>query len=84
MAVDADPANRELMESTTPGHREPRSQPTRGRTSRTTGQVSRKVLCHRVIRVSKEMPTVQHAQGLDCRQSAPPYRPETQLGNSNG
>lgn len=85
MAVDADSASRELMQSTTPGHREMRSQPTWGRTSRTTGQVSWEVLCHRVISVNGEMPVVQHhAHVVDCRQSAPPYRSKIQLGNSNG
>jgi hypothetical protein len=85
MAVDADPANRELMESTTPAHRKPGWQQTHGRPTRMTSQASWKVLCHRLIGASREMPAVQrHAQALDCRQSAPPYRPDTQLGNSNG
>lgn len=83
MAVDADSANRELMESTTPAQRKPGCQQTHRRTPRTTRQMPWKMLCHRLTGASRKMPTVRHhAQALDCRQSVPPYRPESQLGKS--
>jgi hypothetical protein len=85
MAVDADPANRELMESTTPAHRKTRTSTNACEADADDYSAVLEDRVPQTDRRHKKMLVVQRrAQTLDCCQSAPPYRLETPLRNNNG
>jgi hypothetical protein len=85
MAVNADPTNRELMKSTTPAHRKTRTSTNASEADADDYALALESVVPQTARRHSKMLVVQRrAQALDCRQSAPPYRLETQRRNNNG